>query len=454
MPATDIHDIPPEILAAVFEIGIHTWGIHFISPLPRVCQHWQFVVDNTPRLWGIISVSPNSSPRVLEKQITKAKASPLSIRISSSAQGTRHNRVRQQLFALSANWVAADVGTAFLCESGTRWNALRYNLETLTLCRGNPIYDDPGSFFEGPTYHSHRQLALHTFSADSLPKAWTTGFLGPWIKHFYLRQWRTGLKIIDTWEYLARIPNSTTIELCQVQHIEHPDRVPPLPRTIVLRKLESLRLTSVKFAPTVLSAIAVPSLQTLSIRDASERWWWRDGPPSMSGFFAQWSQPSHSPTHLHTLELIDTLRAGDIPYLIHWLRRLPNLVRLLITDDKIGKAATSTTSTSSNGGANLYNALAYPYTNEDRGSSAWLCPSLMILYLDTAPELMDLIPIARSRGGIAPLTADIPPPARLRRLESHLCVDNQEELNELKSLIDEANCICTQCGLTIEDSSQ
>jgi hypothetical protein len=447
MPA-DIHDIPPEILAAAFEIGIHTWGIQFISPLPRVCQHWRFVVDNTPRLWGIISVSPKSSPKVLEKQITKAKASPLSIRISPSAKGIRHSRVRKQLFALSANWVTADVGTAFLCDSGARWNVLQYNLETLTLSRGNPTYNDPGSFFEDSKHHSHRQVSLHTFSADSLPKAWTMGFLGPWLKHFYLRQWRLGQKITDTWDFLARIPNAITIELYQVQHVGHPDGVPPLPRTIVLPKLESLRLKGVQLAPTVLSAIAAPSLQTLSIHHVSSRRWWdAPPPPSLSGFFAQWSQPSQTPMHLHTLELIDTLRAGDTPYLIRWLRRLPNLVRLLITDDEIGKAASVTL----NEEMNLYNALAYPWEEEDGGSSAWLCPSLMILYLDTAPELTDLLPIARSRGGITPPTADIPPPARLRRLESHLCpVQNLDELDELKSLIDEANCICTHCGLTIE----
>ena len=446
MPA-DIHDIPPEILAAAFEIGIYTWGIKFLPTLSRVCQHWRSIIDNTPRLWGIISVSPKSSPNVLEKQITKAKASPLSIRISPSANGIRHNRVRRQIFALSANWVTAKVGTAFLSDSGARWNALQYSLETLTLRRGNPTYDDPGPFFEDSTHHSHRQVSLHTFSADSLPKAWTVGFLGPWLKHFYLRQWGTGQKITDTWEYLARIPSAITIELYQVQHVEHPDRVPPLPPTIVLPKLESLRLKGVKLAPTVLSAIAAPSLQTLSIHEASQRWWWWDGPPSMSGFFAQWSQPSHTPTHLHTLELIDTLRAGDTPYLIRWLRRIPNLVRLLITDDEIAKAASIT----SHREMNLYNALAYPWEEEGGGSSAWLCPSLMILYLDTAPELTDLLPIARSRGGIAPPTADIPPLARLRRLESRLCpVHNLDELDDLKSLIDEANCICTHCGLTIE----
>ena len=295
-------------------------------------------------------------------------------------------------------------------------------------------------------------MTLHTLFADSLAKAWTVGFLGPWINHFHLRH---SQKITDTWDFLSRIPRAITIELCQVQHLDHPDRVPPPPRPIVLAKLESLRLRGVKLAPAVLSAIAAPSLQTLSIHEVPERlqWWEVPYTRSMSGFFAQWSQPSHTPTHLHTLELIDSLGSGDTPYFIRWLRRLPNLVRLLITDDEIGKAATSTP-TGSNEEVNLYNALAYPWKAEDgsSSSSAWLCPSLMILYLDTGPEFTDLIPIARSRGGIAPPAANnIPPPARLRRLESHLCpVHNLDELDELKSLIDEANCICTQCGLTIE----
>ena len=387
-------------------------------------------------------------------QIMKAKASPLSIWISASAtRGLRRSGVQEQLFALSDNWVSADVETAFLSQSGTRWSNLRYNLQTLTLHRGSLIYDNPGSFFEDSTSnsHFHRQETLHTFFADSLANAWTVGFLGPWIKHFHLRH---SQKITDTWDFLSRIPRAITIELCQVQHVDHPDSVPPLPRLIVLSKLWSLRLKSVKLAPAVLNAIAAPSLQMLSIHEVPEILHWREVPStrSMSGFFAQWSQPSHTPTHLHTLELIDSLGSGDTPYFIRWLRRLPNLVRLLITDDEIGKAATSTP-TGSNEEVNLYNALAYPWKAEDgsSSSSAWLCPSLMILYLDTGPEFTDLIPIARSRGGIATPAANIPPPARLRRLESHLCpVHNLDELDELKSLIDEANCICTQCGLTIE----
>jgi len=395
----NIHDIPPEILAAAFEFGIYNWGIEFISPLSCVCRNWRFIVENTPRLWGIISVAYRSSPHVLEKQITKAKASPLSIQIfPSAAQGRKHAQVREQLSVLSANWVSADVGTAFLCESGTRWNTLRYNLEALKLSRGKPTFNDPGSFFEDSTYRPQQPLPFHTFSADSLPKAWTIGFLGPWIKHFSLRQWGIGQNLADTWDYLARIPKAVTIELCEVQHVEHPGRIPPIPHTISLPELETLRLKSVKLAPAVVTAIAAPSLRTLSIHHEVSRWWWY-GPLTLSGFFTQWSQPSHTPTHLHTLELIDCLKDIDVPYLIRWLWRLPNLVRLLLTDDQIGKVASRSSPLPENEEVNLYHALAYPQKIND--NSLWLCPSLMILYLDTTPELMDLIPISCSRGGIA-----------------------------------------------------
>lgn len=199
--AVNIHDIPPEILAAAFEIGIYNWGITFLSPLPCVCQNWCFVVENNPRLWGIISVTHKTSLCALEKQITKAKAAPLSIRISPSAmQGRRHAQVRDQLSALSANWVSVDVGTAFLCESGTRWRDLRYTLEALKLTRDKPTFNNPGSFFEDSAYLPQQPPPFHTFSADSLPKAWTIGFLGPWIKHFFLRQWGIGQNLADTWD--------------------------------------------------------------------------------------------------------------------------------------------------------------------------------------------------------------------------------------------------------------
>ena len=60
----------------------------------------------------------------------------------------------------------------------------------------------------------------------------------------------------------------------------------------------------------------------------------------MVSFFSQWSHPSFVPVKLHTLELVSCLIFTDVPFLIRWLTRLPNLVRLILKDDAIGEAAT------------------------------------------------------------------------------------------------------------------
>ena len=118
--------------------------------------------------------------------------------------------------------------------------------------------------------------------------------------------------------------------------------------------------------------------------------------------------------NFHTLELVSCLRFTDVPFLIRWLTRLPNLVRLILKDDAIGEAATTLGQDTDD--ANLYKA---PSSIAD----GWLCPSLMILH--------PLRPIARARGGIASPEFEIPPPSRLRRIEATLYSSSQLGEREL-----------------------
>jgi hypothetical protein len=75
-------DIPPEILASAFEVGVLTWGIRYLPPMCLICKEWNQVIINTPHLWGIIEVNTNSDGKFLLDQIARAKAAPLTIPLS------------------------------------------------------------------------------------------------------------------------------------------------------------------------------------------------------------------------------------------------------------------------------------------------------------------------------------------------------------------------------------
>ena len=491
----NIHDIPPEILAASFEMGIYTWGTTFIYPISLVCSSWRGTIEHTPRLWGIILIGKahqgcgaggaRAQAKSLRKQIVKAKEAPLSI--VCDAKGRVHPReLVDELVGLAHNWVMADVGTEFLAHS--RWGVLRYTLEELVLRRnGKPAEDDPGAFFEkdgGGTGNIHSTSGarhtnkLRSFTAKSLPRGWVLGFLSPTIQHFHFEG---GDRVVvpisiwggrrhnirDTWEYLTRIPNATSLELVDLYHtIPNQDLAPQ--GGVQLSHLRTLKLLNVLFSASVLATIKAPNLQTLSMDGRA--------PPGvhyrpsieedvgLAYVFALWSQPGVVPEQLHTLELRDCVGLGDVPYLVRWLERLPNLVRLFLKDEVFGSAKLRALesggvdddgcSVSDAEDFDIYRALARPRRMKD-GRMGWLCPFLMILYLDTDQDIADVIPIARARGGNAPPrdVEGILPPNRLRRIETQLCPDaTKSDIEELRSLVDQVYCVCTNCGLMVEDS--
>ncbi|PPR03013.1 hypothetical protein CVT26_004540 [Gymnopilus dilepis] len=455
-----INEIPPEILATVFEISIYTSGISALRPLSVVCQHWHDIVEQTPRLWGIILLHKHSSPEALQRQITKAKAAPLSITIDPGTRSLKRTaNVFQQLSALSRNWVMATVGTDFI--SSSRWVNLHRSLEELALRRANPAHNEPSLFFDGVDALSKRETRLRSFTATGLPKAWIVGFLGPSILQFRLvngfcdfvdqSTWssRPYSRISDTWDYLSRIPNVVNVHL---KHLRHNDPRGSALSPVRLSKLENLHVEDVLRVPILLSSIAAPSLQTLVIdrrRTRKDPWGFvfPEYAP-MAPFFARWSEPAFLPSNLHTLQLWDCLEVADVPYVIRWLGRLPNLVRLIIGDESNVLRDAPSRLSLDEGENNLYKALAAPISRGD-GSLFWLCPSLMILHLEADHHITDLLPIASARGGITPTPHHgIPPPNRLRRIEALLCnTGEKEQIDLLSSLVDQAYCICTTCGL-------
>ena len=470
-----IDEIPPEILGVVFEIGIHASGIRSLVPLLLVCRNWRDIANSTPRLWGIIAASKQSSPASLEKQIAKAKASPLSLTIENIAQNRKFKVVMERLRSLSENWVNLQVGTDFL--AGLHLADL-HSLRNLTLSNTQRFTDDSQEFFSRSNTPA-LQSQLQYFEALTLPKQWIIDFLGPSLlflrivgnfqAHSQNPKLNTGKADIgNTWSYLSRARNAITIELENITHYSESFIRPP--PTIHLQHLTNLRLKKVRNWPLLLSVIAAPSLQLLSIdqsdnsnRTSHPRWqywnhYWHHIPTQNDEFaaaslFSQWSNPKFLPPSLHTLELLECLEVDDIPYFVRWLARLPNLVRLVIQDSEnaLGKAADTSTD------GNLFKALSSPQIWGIPGENqpTWLCPSLMILYIDAQQEIMDLIPIAQARGGrVVSFVPNFVPPARLRRITAHLCVTGeQKDIDKFRLMVDETFCICISCELHIERTS-
>jgi len=448
--------VPPELFARIFEIGIETWDIGFLPPLCLVCRSWNDLVISTPRLWGIIKIDRSTRFKTINSQIVKAKASPLTILVCRDVRSHTHSPSQLQtalkkLASLAHNWLRADVNTRLL--SLARWADMRGMLQDLRL-----VYDPKTSDHAASAYFQLQddifQLLpkLHSFAADGISAAWVTGFLSPSITRFELLNLApTMSQTLDaTLEYLSRIPSVITLDLNKIYHT-----VPELSssQSVHLPHLATLELCNVIHFSRLLCHIQAPSLQVLSIRQPGGvvyHWAFRldfVSDKSMSPFFSQWSQGSFIPTYLHTLELQECLQMGDVPYLIRWLARLPNLVRLILLDDAIGRAADSPSTTEE---TNLFRALASP---QGAGTivGGWLCPSLMQLLLSTDVQVTDLIAIARARGGIAASLESISPPDRLRIIEAHICPSgNEREIEELYSLMDEVRCACLGCEFNLD----
>lgn len=446
----DHTDLPPEILARAFEFGVHALGIQFLRPLSCVCRYWQEIIEATPRLWGIITLGNTSSTPSLKSQIIKAKESPLSISLLSLKN--RHEPVVDRLISLSYNWIHAEVTTTTIARC--RWANLRTNLEELHLAPGRPVDDDPRDFFgDTDAVQRHSEIKFRSFTAVRLPKSWILRFLGPSIRYFCLRRGhhedphlpRNQHNISNTFQYLSLIKEAVNIEL---ENLDHSILSLHTPDVIHFNNLQKLRLSMVLYTSTILCSISAPSLQTLIIDRTPELGFGATSDILSMTFFSPWSQPGFIPVYLHTLELVSCLKVADVPFLIRWLAHLPNIVRLILKDDAIGRAAALGQDA---GVTNLYKALASPLPPVSFTVNGWLCPSLMILHVETDQVVADLIPIARARGGIASPDLGIPPPSRLRRIEAVLCSNSEPGERELlDSLVDHANCICISCGLAME----
>ncbi|RDB21987.1 hypothetical protein Hypma_010885 [Hypsizygus marmoreus] len=443
----DHTQIPLDVFVAVFEIGTLTWGVRYLPPLCIVCRAWNDIILSNPRLWGIVTVTKDSTGEDLETHIAKAKASPLTIFIRSPSQKKALQRAIGALIGLSHNWVSADVPVQLLTRC--RWPNLRGTLESLRLSGSSRISDSNVDAFFAPEQDQSTFSApprLRSLAVDGVHKAWITPLLSSSITYLELNLRDSNIQtqqLSDTLDYLTRASEVVILKLNNVQHYSHSLASH---HPVCLPKLLTLGVDRVLYPSTLLSQISAPSLQTLTIRGQAELLWKYLSQPELNflgPFFAQWSQGIFLPTQLHTLELVDCLQVSDVALLIRWLARLPSLVRLILIDDSIARARELRSSSEE---TNILAALASP---EGAGPvvGGWLCPMLMQFCFSTDFQVTDLIPLARARGGVAtPSLTTVIRPGRLRVIEAPLCPSGTtEDIRVLANLMDQVRCTCVEC---------
>ncbi|KAK7053254.1 Glucose-repressible alcohol dehydrogenase transcriptional effector [Paramarasmius palmivorus] len=447
--------LPPEILARIFEIGIHAWGTTLISKLSHTCRHWKSVVDSTPRLWGIIQVSKKS--KRLDSHLTKAREAPLSVTVSGVQS------LPPKLLSLARNWEFADV--SILSLQGTRRDQFP-SLEVLVLkgssWREALQKETADAFFDGE--HSP-QSSLRSLTVDKVSNAkWVTGFLSPLVTYLkitaqderypvghYLR--RTDGAQHDVLSYLRRTPKLAELHIgCISIRIDNNRRDVHLPNLSTLCASQSTSPNT----PECLAHICAPALQTLSISntESTPSMWHAREIRSCRGLFTQWSHPSFIPVHLHTLELRHCLGPGDIPFLIRWLYRLPHLVRLIVQYDSHHVYESGESNDTEESNLLLALSLLKPVDANTQPvfgrRDVALCPSLYQLTMEVDVDVLDLLAVVKARGSRSSNTG------ALQVVYAPFCGDGtmDDVVTELKSSVHVASCTCLGCELEICASCQ
>ncbi|KAF8644213.1 hypothetical protein AX16_008624 [Volvariella volvacea WC 439] len=443
-----INELPPEVLARAFEIGILTDGVTYIPPLCLVCKTWYEIVESTPRLWGIISIDKSTNLTLLDQQITKAKASPISLYVKPNVY------VRPQfvsalpiarLASLSRNWIYADVPTKVL--AACLWKDLRANLQELRLSSSDVDYDKDviSQFFAGDDSSIKLPPKLRAFAGINLPAQWIAPFIGAHTGSLELAYRGALSTLTEITQHLSRAPNTYTLKLCNFRAESYAEDLPH----VHLPNLRTLYVSCIEHPAHLTSHIQAPNLQTLQIEEEPRVFGYtaRENPffrghldtslGSLNCLFSQWSQPSFLPVNLRNLELVEVLQVDDIPYLVRWLSRLPNLLRLTLRGDAIGAAAVLPGAAGEE--YNIFKALS--------SSSPMLCPELLELRIETGLVLADLTPIAQLRG----CNASTSTPGTLRFIEAPICPSEGEarDVDLLRSLVEEIVCGCLACSFAL-----
>ncbi|RXW15103.1 hypothetical protein EST38_g10753 [Candolleomyces aberdarensis] len=431
-------DIPPEILASAFEIGVLTWGIRYLPPMCLVCKEWNQVVISTPHLWGIIEVATDSHAEFLLDQIARAKAAPLTVFVSKGALNSHSLApVIRGLVALSPNWIKA----------------------TLFITNGSEVADS-SLFFDGtPDTQSLHPPALRHLSMDYIyisEPEWDNHLLSSSIQTFKINGGHNGqVSLSSTIDQLSKTPN---VRELTIRYLHHEPRLPEKSLVVYLDSLLSLDVEWVEFPSFLLSSISCRSLNALTIGHSgcqSRTWQIRhmvdaSFDPSfrtLSPFLTQWCDPKFLPSALHALKLEQCIAIEDIPMLIRFLARLPHLAVLSLNDDALDyDPERRGTYTDEN---DILLALASP-TGARSGIGGWLCPSLRVLHVEADIDFQRLLDVVVLRGCNSPEveSTGAGPAKTLRCVIGMTCSEGTRESRELlSSLVEEVYCTCIGCCL-------
>jgi hypothetical protein len=453
-------DIPPEILASAFEVGVLTWGIRYLPPICLVCKEWNQVVINTPHLWGIIEITTNSDGKVLLDQIARAKAAPLTIFVTKGALNSRSLAPAiKGIVALSPNWIAATVPQTLL--NRCRWIDLRDSLLELSITNVSDTLDS-SRFFDGITQTpSLRPPALRHLSVD-----YTFVYHGEWDDHFVTPSIQTlninasnydQVTLSSTLDQLSKTPN---VRQLSIHNMHHQPILPERSMVVYLDSLLSLTVDWVEFPSFLLSSISCRNLKSLTIDPCPIRGMRGSWPiqnasfdPSfrvISPFLTQWCSPKHLPSSLHSLKLEGCMNVEDIPNLIRFLARLPNLAVLALIGDVLDYCPEYYGPYTDEN--DILTALASP-TGARSGIGGWLCPSLRELDIEAEISFQHLLDVVILRGrnshdveSNGTSDSATGPPKTLQTVIAYICGEGTKESREqLRSLVEEAYCTCSGC---------
>ncbi|KAK0218952.1 hypothetical protein IW262DRAFT_1273761 [Armillaria fumosa] len=394
--------LPPEIYAYIFEIGVHTWGVGFLPSLCLTCSDWHAIVLSTPRLYGIIDFI--LSRRHGLAQLSRAKSAPLYLTLPTERR--RYYECEQNLLSLVHNWVYASVPTRTL-ESVRGEDLCSLEELHVTSC--------------GDKDSQKEVVGRRTLEVEGSGSQLSFSFVG----EERVEPWRDSIRL------LTLIPNAISITLEYLHLLDGPQSSSES-ASVPMEGLLNLRIDSLRRFALQVFQIRTPSLQTFCLIDSYP---YRGDHMHWNLVFMQWSQPSFVPANLHTLEIRSSLRETDVPAFIQWLSLLPNVVRLILDDDALFRCKEASF---------IEKLSSHPVDGKD-----WFCPSLMQLFVEGDMQVVDLIAIAGARGGVVePPFAATSRPSRLRLIEAPLCVSGwDDEIAELKRLVDETRCSCSSCAL-------
>ncbi|KAH8829884.1 hypothetical protein DL96DRAFT_1813019 [Flagelloscypha sp. PMI_526] len=388
-----INDLPPEVLAETFLIGVRLWGLGYLPPVSLTCSIWNHTVVHTPALWGhfaLYGTMPWRLRQRIPEQLQRVKSAPLTVYVSSKAGCGEY---QLPLASLCSQWVDADVTTDMLLLCN--WQNMASSLQRLSLSSASFLESAADFFGETPA----KPLKLHRLVLDR--------------------------PLMDTLLYIHKTPNLNGLVLANIQPGKRRADLSGY-QPLRLHELQILELSQVPHYDAVLTYLQLPNLRGLTISQPNvgvklphgEAWsFLHESKQFLPRFLDHWfsSPKEYIPTQLHTLELTECILTQEgLDVVIKLLHQLPELVYLSITTDDPPLTP-------------ILEALSHPN----------VCPALLRVEMAGDLDVGSVKKFAKERETFK----------RLRLISGFLC--SVEEMEDLRQFVDEAYCICIGCSMLV-----